>query len=120
MTRMWMADPSIMCVQHINGEHKEIHHLICKLRDKFSLTNYFKNNCLEMRSIAARHNELQEEAIKRGYKWNRTLLTEEDYDYSYLPLEEQHYTIDREASLEELIRRCPECCGKYREGELKK
>jgi hypothetical protein len=100
-----------MCRNHLLGEHRELHTFVGTLKKGISIDGYIRNNCLELPSIILRHEELVEEMKSRG--WNH-----------YSPLEvppldkyEQHldFRINREASLVDLLGRCPDCRRRYNE-----
>lgn len=100
MTRMWMVDPHILCRQHLLGEHKELHQLVgCLLRGR-SLQGYVDSGQIECRSISSRHEELVQEMLRRGYRHLSPLPEFPESDLG---------SVDREASLKELLRRCPTC-----------
>lgn len=106
--RMWMVDPKCMCGKHLCGEHFEIEHkLVPHLRKKRRIDNYIVNNCLELRSIKARHDILATEMQARGYKHTGSLA--EVPDTSYLPREQREYCVARLSSLVDLFYRCEEC-----------
>ena len=104
--RMWMVDPVIMCNKHLLGEHVECHMFAGHLQRKRQIKNYIRMNLLEPGSLRQRHDRLAQEMIHRQMS-HKSLLPE--YDISYLPKEHQTYTVNAEASLQELSRRCPDC-----------
>ena len=71
-----MVSPRLMCRQHLLGEHLEIHMFIGSLKRGISMDGFAKNNMIEPESLWARHDELVNEMIKRGYKHDSPL--EED------------------------------------------
>ena len=107
-----MCDPRILCRQHLLGEHNELHKIVGSLQKERSISGYIKHNCIEVKSILNRHELLIEEMIKRGYNHRSPLPS---FNYSYLPLVEQIYVIDRENSLQDLINRCNKCNTRYKE-----
>jgi hypothetical protein len=110
MTRMWLCNPAILCRKHLLGEHNEHHKVYGSFRLKRSITGYIENNCLEPMSLEVRHNELAEEMVNRGYNHQSPLVQP---DISYLPQHEREYKVDKEASLQDLLARCPECKANY-------
>ena len=102
--RMWMVNPKIMCRQHLLGEHVELHMSVGTIKKGISVKGYLDDNLLEPESIYQRHNELVKEMEARGYNHRSPLLL--------IPIN-MSKKIDREASLAELIRRCPECRAQY-------
>jgi hypothetical protein len=114
--RQWMVDPKIMCRQHLLGEHVEHHMFVGAINKNISIDGYLRDNLLEPSSLHSRHVELVKEMESRGYNHKSPLL-------SFIPfkLEEAFVKIDKEASLKELLRRCPECRARHETiyGELK-
>lgn len=113
MTRMWMGAPSTMCRQHLLGEHKEIHQLLGQLMKGMSLSGYVRNDCIEITSIAARHDALVAEMIKRGYKHLSPMLGQDEINRisAYLPEHERLHKVNVLASNEDRFHRCDECCN---------
>jgi len=102
--RMWMVDPRILCRKHLLGEHVELHMAAAWLRLGKHIDGWVNTNCLEPRSIGARHKALAAELTRRGYK-HRSPLRQPRV------LKTQHPTakIEKKAALQELLRRCPAC-----------
>lgn len=40
MTRQWLADPKLMCMSHITGEHAEAHSFLTKMHQGQSLDGF--------------------------------------------------------------------------------
>ena len=108
--RMWMVDPRGMCRQHLLGEHSELHKFAPGWAKGCGLGGYVKSNCIEPESYARRHDELVAEMHSRGYT-HRTPLAQPDF--SYLLKEHREAVVDREASLRELLTRCPRCRERF-------
>jgi len=109
--RMWMVDPRIMCRQHLLGEHVEHHMFAGTINKRISVAGYISDHLLEPASLYARHQALVAEMEDRGYRHKSPFpYLREDF------LDEPYYgvTIDPDASLKELLRRCPECSKRYR------
>lgn len=107
--RMWMVDPKLMCDQHLLGEHGELHkflHCWCK---RHRIDGRIAGNAMEPLSYKARHDELAEEMLRRGFKHESPL---EQPDFSYLPSEQREYRVDRQESLKLLRKRCPACAAR--------
>lgn len=99
-----MVDPKIMCRQHLLGEHRELHALVGIIRRGTSLAGYSRNNLIETRLLAERHDNLVDEMLWRGYDHHSPLShTSVDVGIVY-----------REDALIELLRRCPECRERHR------
>ena len=111
--RMWGINPSLLCRQHLLGEHNEIH------KHKH---NFVKHHSIAKRispvvqiepdNMEKRHNELVDEMIKRGYNHNSPYSLP---DLSYLKLIERFAKIDINNSIIDLINRCPECAKRINE-----
>jgi hypothetical protein len=99
--RQWMVDPKIMCRQHLLGEHLEHHMFVGSINRRVSMDGFIKNDLLEPHSLKSRHDALVEEMQRRGYN-HKSPLQVIKYDVAY-------HEINRDLSLQELIRRCPEC-----------
>jgi hypothetical protein len=109
--RMWMANPAVMCNKHLLGEHVECHMLVGHLQRKRRIVNYIRLNLLQPRSMRERHDQLALEMKNRGMLHKSPLP---EFDLSYLPEEHRTYTVNRDESLTELLRRCLECRERLR------
>lgn len=115
--RMWMVDPKIMCRQHLLGEHVELHMFVGSINKGVDMSGYLLDNLLQPKAIVSRHWQLVQEMEARGYrhKSHMTAACGSRPDWtkfkpSMIGLEFFHeFAVDREASLAELLRRCPEC-----------
>lgn len=106
MTRMWMVEPRILCRQHLLGEHKELHQLVgALLKGRMNVVEgHARLGQVECDSIYDRHEELVQEMKRREMNHNSPLPEFEELELGQ---------VDRRASLEELIRRCPRCRSRY-------
>ena len=105
--RMWQIDPKYLCRKHLLGEHLEIHLHKHNFVKHHSITGrIFPIVQIEPESMKARHDQLVEEMINRGYNHQSPY---EQPDLSYLPDSERHAKVDRNISLEDLMIRCPDC-----------
>jgi hypothetical protein len=105
--RMWMVDPKIMCRKHLLGEHVELHMLVGHLKRARRIDGFVRNNCVQPRSINARHKALAKEMERRGYRHESPLQSPVWSAYELV-------RVDAEASLIELTRRCPDCWERAR------
>jgi len=108
--RQWMVDPKIMCRQHLLGEHLEHHMFVGTILKGGDITGFLANNLLEPSSLAIRHSQLVEEMKRRGYNHHSPLP-------HFETVECPATFIDRSASLDELLRRCPECRQRHEENK---
>ena len=107
--RMWMVSTEKLCSKHLLGEHGEHHkHLWCWVK-RYKIDKRISGNAIEPKSYKNRHDLLAKEMDKRGYKHNSPL---EQPDFSYLPEKQRSFVVDVEASIKELVRRCPNCRGR--------
>ena len=113
LMRMWMCDTDIHCVRHLNGEYNELLMFKGSVHKKKRIDKYIINNCLEPLSAFQRFSAIWMEKIKRGHSPQHTPDEFKDIDLSYLPEYQRTYRIDRQAALEELLRRCPRCYARF-------
>ena len=109
--RMWLCDPSIMCRQHLLGEHVETHMFAGAFRKGVKAGRFVTENLLEFRSLKARHDELVREMERRGMRHGSPWV--EPGPCLQITATEKAVKIDRQAALVELLRRCPECKANY-------
>lgn len=110
--RMWMVPVQYMCRKHLLGEHVEHHMLVGSIHKGLSMAGFVANNLLEPRSILVRHYVIAKEMERRGYNHKSPLLS---VDLSGLPEEHVLAMVDADASLADLISRCPDCKARYLE-----
>ncbi len=103
--RNWGVEPSLLCRQHLLGEHFEIHKAVGNLRHSGkwaeSLT---QKGFLEPQNFKKRHNELVAEMLKRGFNHNSPL----DISNINLPIG----NVDIKKSIKDLKERCDKCKNK--------
>jgi len=107
---MWLVPPQYMCMQHLLGEHAEMHMFAGCLIKKKPLSGYIKNNLFEPKLLLVRHDELAEELLERFYKHQTPLP---DYSLDHLPIRERNAYVIRLTSLYNLLNRCPSCKRRY-------
>lgn len=105
--RMWMVDPAVLCRKHLLGEHVECHMFVGALRKGKSVAGYLAPTVmLAANQLAARHDALAAEMLRRGYQHHSPL---EQPDVSTLSPTQRQARVDTENSLLELRNRCNEC-----------
>lgn len=106
MTRMWCVPPAILCRNHLLGEHKELHQLVGAIRKGRwkVIEGHAKLGQVETRSITARHEEIVQELLRRGYSHRSPLP---DYPPTDIG------RVDPTANLDDLTTRCGECLRRY-------
>lgn len=106
MTRMWMVEPSVLCRQHLLGEHKELHQLVGAIRKgRWNVIEGHANlGQVETRSIIERHDELVLEMTRRGMNHKSPLPPFEASDFG---------EVDVLDSLLDLTDRCKRCRARY-------
>lgn len=110
--RMWMTPPETMCRKHLLGEHVELHMFVGTVRKGISVEGFLAKGLLEPASVYARHEDLVDEMTRRGYEHKSPLPAGELHRLTY----EQYWVkIDRQTSLAELHRRCPECLALHKQ-----
>ncbi len=97
--RMWMIHPSLLCRQHLLGEHRELHTLQSSILLNKSVLGYMVDGLIELHNLNHRHEEIVREMIERGYQHNSEL--------PYMLIAGGR--VNRERSMSDLIERCPEC-----------
>ncbi|OKY79042.1 MAG: Pyrimidine dimer DNA glycosylase T4 endoV family [Candidatus Methanohalarchaeum thermophilum] len=112
--RMWMVDPELMCMQHVVGEHRELHALKGSLertkpkynnhrKHRKNLITLAKSGIIELRSLKERHEELVE------YMDNHDSPIGETPTLEYLPKEVRKAEVNKEKSIQDLINRPGAC-----------
>ena len=104
--RMWMINPTLLCRQHLLGEHHEIHKHRHVFVRKYSVAG--RRGQIEPESMKMRHDELAHEMTRRGMNHNSEYTQP---DLSYLPDEDRLGLADIEASVKYLMDRCPDCAA---------
>jgi len=100
--RMWNIKPSLMCRQHLLGEHFEIHKLIGNLRNSRRWgESLASKGFLEPQNALRRHDKLVGEMLKRKFNHQSPL----DICGVKLPLGK----VDVKKSVQDLKKRCKEC-----------
>ena len=102
--RQWMVPPQYMCRKHLLGEHVEHHMFVGSLHK--DLTGYLVNGLLEPYTLTERHDLVAEEMLTRGYNHRSPLPA-----HTLPAIDPGH--IDRNASLQDLLDRCPDCAARY-------
>lgn len=99
-----MCNPKILCRKHLLGEHVEHHMMEENIRNNKKIDGYIKNNLMDPSMVESRHNELGREMIVRGFTHKSGLQVKN---------KTESHPIDKEAALQELLKRCPECRQRY-------
>lgn len=108
--RMWGIDPKLLCRNHLLGEHNEIHKHRNIFVKHYKITNRISPVVqIEPENMEKRHNELAAEMIARNYNHKSPY---EQPDLSHLMEEERFAVVDKHISVNDLIKRCPECAKK--------
>jgi len=102
--RMWMVPPAILCRKHLLGEHVELHMFAGHFRLGRKMGKY--SSLCEPEKIESRHSDLVAEMEARGYDHASPL------SFTYKGSEPG--SVDSAASLDELLRRCPECRKRFK------
>lgn len=110
MTRMWLLPPSILCTDHLNGEHNELHKLVGSIRNHphgnaIAQGHVAKGN-IDTTLINQRHEQLVKEMDRRG--WNH----ESPLSYDSNETQYGEGCIDYGENLLDLYDRCPDCAAR--------
>ena len=98
--RMWNVKPSLMCTQHLLGEHLEMHMFVGSINNNKKIEGFIRNGLVETNYIKSRHDEIVAEFDRRGYD-HKTLLEYND--------QINRGKVDTQHSLKVLAERCPKC-----------
>jgi hypothetical protein len=101
-----MVDPSIMCRQHLLGEHAEIHMFIGTISREKSVKGYLEKGLLEIHSLYNRHDELVREMKRRSYRHDSAISKK--WKHARIL-----GSIDKYKNLKQLISRCSRCREGY-------
>lgn len=104
--RMYMIDPTKMCLQHLLDEHRSCHLFASIMKDHKSISGYISSNAIEPMSIKARHDVLVKEIVSRGYEHMSELTQPE---IGYLQPNEANFKINAQASEADLLKNCDNC-----------
>jgi hypothetical protein len=107
---MWKIDPVLLCRKHLLGEHVEMHMFVGTIRRGKSISGFIETGLVEVHYLAARHEELAAEMIRRGF-----------IHKSPLPkfTHGRAGTIDVKGNLAELSRRCDACRNRIKRAKCK-
>jgi Pyrimidine dimer DNA glycosylase len=97
-----MVDPTLMCRQHLLGEHVECHMFRGSILKGKSLRGFLETGLLDSRQLAHRHDELAEEMGLRGYRHASPLPSDFNVDAAV-------GDVNLATSMQELASRCPSC-----------
>lgn len=100
--RMWMIPPEKLCRNHLLGEHNEIHMLYGSLKHGKNIFGYLEKGLLEPQNMNSRHDELEDEMKRRGYRHNSPLDV-----LCWVPVGH----VNRDKSISDLVDRCNKCFG---------
>lgn len=102
--RMWNTKPSLMCRQHLLGEHLEMHMLVGAIKKGKSIKGFVTTGLVRVIEIQNRHDSLAKEMTNRGYNHKSPL----DFDYAQYEYPDGRGFI-RATAKQELLDRCKEC-----------
>lgn len=99
--RQWGVDPKFLCTKHLLGEHVEHHMFIGTLKKDKSIKGFLDKKLFDPTNVYKRHDELVKEMTFRNMNHKSPL---EVIDKVLVKS-----TIDIQANIFELQRRCSEC-----------
>ena len=79
--RQWFVLPSILCGQHLLGEHCECHMFAGAISKGVSMSGYVERGLLYLPDLVLRHNDLAREMQRRGMNHNSPLSAIKVADY---------------------------------------
>ena len=103
--RQWLVDPRLLCRKHLLGEHVEHHMFVGSISKGKSVKGFLSDGLLEPKTLHARHAQLANEMISRGYNHKSPLL---DVDISHL----SDGKIDINRNIDDLRGRCDACADR--------
>jgi hypothetical protein len=95
-----MVPPSLLCRQHLLGEHRELHALVGIIRKGTRLNGYVNKQLIDTAAIPDRHTAIAAEIATRGYNHNSPLEGEITIAVGQ---------VDVDQNLAELRTRCAGC-----------
>ena len=103
--RMWMVDPSLLCRQHLLGEHRELHAIVGGIKKNIpAMKGLAKAKLIEPGKVIQRHEDVVAEMLSRGYQHKTPL----DVDFDSTGPGE----VDPQVSMRHLRSICPGCLGR--------
>lgn len=109
--RMWLIKPSLLCTQHLLGQHNELHMIAGSIRKNIDLTGYYEKGLLQPTLLNKYHQEIVKEFKRRN--WNhksplnfRKRLSEQDLNAE----------VDLTKAYIDLIDRCGKCKSNINNG----
>lgn len=104
--RMWLVNPRVMCRKHLLGEHVEMHMFVGHITLGRKLGRYASEGLVDSRKIQARHDALVKEMQSRGYDHKSPMKYTDRLDEG---------RVNKEKSLQEILRRCTDCKQRWNE-----
>lgn len=98
--RMWMVDPTLLCNQHLLGEHVETHMFLGTIRKNVSLGGYVTKGLVQTKDLKARHDALAAEMTARNMNHRSPLEYVDNLNLG---------KVDILNSLNDLSGRCEKC-----------
>ena len=109
--RMWLIDPTLLCNQHLLGEHVELHMLAGSIAKNRSVAGFVSTGLIEVHSLYTRHTQLVAEMSTRGMNHKSELPQLQLWRAG---------AVDPVRSLRDLVERCPGCAARIRNsGEVR-
>lgn len=106
---MWMIDPTLLCKQHILGEHHEIHKHRYSFEHEHSFEGYLRDTVtVEPLAMKERHDQLVDYLDNHDSPYSMP-------DLSYMPEWHRQAEVDQLESIVTLIIRCEDCREKILE-----
>jgi len=104
MTRLWAINPTVLCDQHLLGEHKEMHQEAGTIDNhphgEAIAEGHAEKGQVDTSMIQARHDELAHEMKRRGMNHDSPMNWDDPLDIGFVDVEENK---------RDLAERCEDC-----------
>ena len=115
--RMWMIPANLLCRRHLLGEHGEIHKHLPSFRKGHNIHGRFHPVVqIQLKGLVARHDELAEEMLRRGFNHKSPLIDVPRLRYTYPDY--YNFEVDPIVAVQDLIDRCEYCAEKIAESPV--
>ena len=115
--RMWMIPVFLLCRKHLLGEHGEIHKHLPSFRKGHKIHGRFYPVVqIQLKGLVARHDELAEEMVARGFNHKSPLVNVPRLRHIYP--EYYDLEVDPIIAVQDLIARCPDCAENISESPV--
>lgn len=100
-----MVPTKALCMQHLLGEHVELHMLASHLRKGRKLDGFLRKRLLEPQNMRRRHDAIARELERRGGNHNSPID---------VPAHDWHGKVNVHQSYKDLRKRCKRCTIRFK------